>query len=324
MAQEPSPPLRKPRIGIALGSGVARGWTHIGVLRALARHGIKPDLIAGTSIGALVGGAHLCGRGPELEAWARALTKLRVISFLDVRLGGGGVIGGGRLVAEMERNFGDLKIEDLSAPFTAVATDLATGHEIWLRRGRLVEALRASFSLPGVFPPVKVDDQWLVDGALVNPVPVSVCRAMGAEIVIAVNLHADLIGKVRGPGKNYQTVAGFDLLTELEQIEPADKTWRFDTFLTRMFGRQPDAPSMFGVMVSALNILQDRLARSRLAGEPPDVAINPRVGHVGLLEFQRAAELIDAGEAAVERALPEIKDALAVFGYMRHHTQRGS
>jgi NTE family protein len=234
-----------------------------------------------------------------------------------VKLGGGGVIGGSRLLSEMERNFGDLSIENLTAPFAAVATDLATGHEVWLNSGKLIDALRASFSLPGVFPPVRLGERWLVDGALVNPVPVSVCRAMGAEITIAVNLHADLIGKARVPGKTYQAVAGFDLLTELETIEPDDKSWRFDTFLTKMFGRQPDAPSMFGVMVSALNIVQDRLSRSRLAGEPPDVIVNPRVGHIGLLEFHRAAELIDEGEAAVERALPDIKDALTVFGYVR-------
>jgi NTE family protein len=310
---------RRPKIGLALGSGVARGWAHLGILRALARHGIAPDLIAGTSIGALVGGAHLSSRTPQLEAWARQLTKLKVISFLDVKLGGGGVIGGSRLIQEMERNFGDLSIENLTAPFTAVAADLATGHEVWLNTGKLIDALRASFSLPGVFPPVRVGERWLVDGALVNPVPVSVCRAMGAEIIIAVNLHADIIGKARVPGKNYQAVAGFDLLTELESAEPEDKSWRLDSFLNKMFGRQPDAPSMFGVMVSALNIVQDRLSRSRLAGEPPDVAINPRVGHVGLLEFHRAAEVIEEGEAAVERAMPDIKAALSVFGYVRPH-----
>ncbi|MSP47942.1 MAG: lysophospholipase [Alphaproteobacteria bacterium] len=310
-------PQRRPKIGIALGSGIARGWAHLGVLRALARHGIQPDLIAGTSIGALVGAAHLSNRSPQLEVWARALTKLKVISFLDFKLGGGGVIGGSRLAQEMERNFGDLSIENLSAPFTAVAADLATGHEVWLNTGRLVDALRASFSLPGVFPPVRIGERWLVDGALVNPVPVSVCRAMGAEIIIAVNLHADIIGRARVPGKTYQAVAGFDLLAELETMDPEDKSWRLDSFLNKMFGRQPDAPSMFGVMVSALNIVQDRLSRSRLAGEPPDVAINPRVGHIGLLEFHRAAEVIDEGEAAVERALPDIKAALTVFGYVR-------
>jgi len=310
---------RRPKIGLALGSGVARGWAHLGVLRALARHGIQPDLIAGTSIGALVGGAHLSNRAPTLEAWARGLTKLKVVSFLDVKLGGGGMFGGNRLVQEMERNFGELSIEHLSAPFTAVAADLGTGHEVWLNSGRMIDALRASFSLPGVFPPVRIDDRWLVDGALVNPVPVSVCRAMGAEIIIAVNLHADIIGKARVPGKAYQAVAGFDLLAELETAEPEDKSWRLDSFLNRMFGRQPDAPSMFGVMVSALNIVQDRLSRSRLAGEPPDVAINPRVGHIGLLEFHRAAEVIDEGEAAVERAMPDIKAALAVLGYIRQH-----
>ncbi|MBI1777317.1 MAG: patatin-like phospholipase family protein [Proteobacteria bacterium] len=307
--------MQRPLIGLALGSGVARGWAHLGVLRGLGRLGIKPDIVCGTSIGALVGGSHLSGRIDQLEVWARSLTKFRMVSYLDFKLGGGGMIGGARLLKEMEDHLGGLDIADLPQPFAAIATDLSTGHEVWLREGPLVDAMRASFSMPGVFPPVRLGDRWLIDGALVNPVPVSVCRAMGAQMTIAVNLHADLIGKLRRPGRTYPTVAGFDLLAELEETRPDDTGWRADNFLTRMFGRDPDAPSMFGVMVSALNIVQDRLARSRLAGEPPDVTITPRVGHIGLLEFHRADEVIAEGESAVDRAVADIRDALAIFGH---------
>ena len=306
---------KRPRIGVALGGGVARGWAHIGALRALRRYGIEPDVIAGSSVGALVGGAYLAGRMPALEDWARKLTRLKIVSYLDLKLSSGGLIGGTHLVAEMLRHFGDVKIEALPTPFVAVATDLVTGHEMWLREGQLVEAMRASFSLPGVFPPVKIDNQWLVDGALVNPVPVSVCRALGCQMVIAVNLAGDIIGKARKPGAQLPTAAGFDLLALLEAPQPAyvPPPSALNALTRRIFRRDYEGPSMFGVMVSSFSIITDRITRSRLAGEPPDVHIVPRLGHIGLLEFDRAEEAIAEGEAAVERMLPDLCDALSVF-----------
>jgi NTE family protein len=300
-----------PQIGLALGGGVARGFAHIGVLRALERNGIVPDIVVGTSIGAVVGAAYLAGKLDVMEEWARSLNRFRILSYLDFRVNTGGLINGSRLVDTLEAHLGGLRIEDLRRPFIAVATDLATGHEVWLRQGPLVERLRASFSLPGIFPPMLCDHRWLVDGALVNPVPVSAALAMGAQMTIAVNLNADIIGAARKPGTKIQTVAGFDLLEE--DHETAHKARR-TPFLRRFFHREPDHPSLFGVMFSSLNILQDRIARSRLAGEPPDVAIDPRIGHIGLAEFDRASELIDAGAAAVERKLDQIRDGFAVLG----------
>jgi len=299
-----------PKIGLALGGGVARGFAHIGVLRALEKHGIVPDIVVGTSIGAVVGAAYLAGKLDIMEAWARSLNRLRILSYLDFRVNSGGLINGARLISTLEEHMGGMTIEDLGRPFIAVATDLATGHEVWLRQGPLVERLRASFSLPGIFPPILCDHRWLIDGALVNPVPVSACLAMGAQMTIAVNLNADIIGAARKPGAKIQTVAGFDLLDEEHETA---KTARRTPFLRRFFHREPDHPSMFGVMFSSLNILQDRIARSRLAGEPPDVAIDPRIGHIGLAEFDRADEMIDAGAAAVESRLPQIRDALSVL-----------
>ena len=306
---------KRPRIGLALGGGVARGWAHIGALRALRRYGIEPDVIAGSSVGALVGGTYLAGRLSALEDWARKLTKLKIVSYLDLKLSSGGLIGGNHLVAEMQSQIGDIKIEDLPQPFVAVTTDLVTGHEIWLRQGPLVEAMRASFSLPGVFPPVKIDNQWLVDGALVNPVPVSVCRALGCQLVIAVNLAGDIIGKARKAGASVPTAAGFDLLALLEAPQPhyVPPPSALNALTRRIFRRDYEGPSMFGVMVSSFSIITDRITRSRLAGEPPDVHIVPRLGHIGLLEFDRAEEAITEGEAAVERMLPDLCDALSVF-----------
>jgi NTE family protein len=316
MPDEASLIRTRPRIGLALGAGVARGWAHIGVLRTLKKMGIEPDIITGTSVGALVGGCYLAGQLDTLEEWTRNLSRMKIVSYLDLRVRSGGLISGGRLMAEMKKHMGDRRIEDLPMPFAAIATDLVTGHEVWLRTGPLVESLRASFSLPGVFPPICIDQRWLVDGALVDPVPVSACRALGAEMVIAVNLNADILGKARKPGANIATAAGFDLIQVLDE-EYAQQTpppaSRLNALTRRVFTREYDGPSLFGVMVSSLGIITDRIGRTRLAGDPPDVQIAPRLGHVGLLEFDRAAEAVEEGAAATERAVPDLADALRVF-----------
>jgi NTE family protein len=308
------PPFTLPRIGLALGSGAARGWAHIGVIRALEAAGVKPDVICGTSIGALVGGLHLAGKLDPLEQWARDLTRLKVMSYLDFQMARGGLISGNRLTDVIAQHIGELRIEDLPAPFATVVTDLVSGHEVWIRDGNLVEALRIAISLPGIFSPARREGRWLVDGALINPVPVSVCRALGAHIVIAVNLHSDIIGRARSPDGGLQREGGIDLTAEISAMEAATgRTARFTSILRRVFGRSPEVPSMFAVMVQSLNIMLDRVARSRLAGEPPDVLVLPRLGHIGLLEFERAEEAISEGANAAQRALPELADAIAVF-----------
>jgi NTE family protein len=307
----PAPGKRK--IGLAMSSGMARGWAHIGAIRALKKLGFEFDVITGCSVGALTGGCYLAGKIDALEDWARSLNKMKIVSYLDMRLRSGGLIGGNRLVEEMRKHIGFVKIEDFGVPYAAVTTDLVTGHEIWLQRGDLVEAMRASFSLPGIFPPVKMDGRWLADGALVSPLPVAACRALGADMVIAVNLNADIIGKARRPGSNVPTAYGFDLLQMLEETENEEKLSLMDSFAKKVFRRDYDGPSLFGVMTASLNIMQDRITRSRLAGDPPDVHIAPRLGHLGLLEFDRAEEAIHEGEAAVMRKRPELADALQVL-----------
>jgi NTE family protein len=299
-------PSRRPRIGLALGSGGARGWAHVGVLRALSAAGVRPDVVAGTSIGALIAGVHLAGHLSTLEAWARSLTRPRLLAYLDPRMSGGGLIGGQRMLAFMDRYFGALKVEDLPVPFVAVATDLRTGHEVWLQEGRLAEILRAAISLPGLFTPVRREQHWLVDGALVNPVPVSVCRAFGAELVIAVNLNADQLGRLRVT-RGRSKVAGLepDLVEQSRVLKG-----RGGTVWQQMARLERNTPSLFSVMVAALNITQDRITRARLAGDPPDVTIRPDLGHIGLLEFDRAGEAIDEGARAAEDAIVELRKVL--------------
>jgi len=300
------------RIGLALGGGAARGWAHIGVLRALERAGIQPDVIAGTSIGALVGGVHLSGHLETMERWARDLTTARLFTYLDPRVSGGGLIGGQRMADFMDRYFADTIIEDLPIPFVAVATDLLTGHEIWLRHGRLVDVLRTAISLPGLFTPVEIDGHWLVDGALVNPVPVSVCRALGAQVVIAVNLNADQLGKARMRSMAFPRTSGLDPDEEMPKRGKGNGR-RGGALWQQMFRRERGAPSVLGVMVASFTITLDRITRARMAGDPPDVAITPKLGSFGLLDFDRAAEVIAEGEKAAERSLDEIRTAIALL-----------
>jgi NTE family protein len=290
-------------IGIALGSGVARGWGHIGVLRVLESEGIVPDLVCGTSIGALIGAVYLGGTLPDLENWALKLTKARISRFFDFDFGQGGIIAGRRVLQILHPALLEASVDQLRKPFVSVATDLNTGHEVWLREGSVVDALRASYAIPGLFPPVAVGSRWLVDGALVNPVPVSVCRALGAELTIAVNLNADVFGPAP---------AGEDAL-DLEQRDVAAEGSKLG-FIREYFRRRNGTPSTFSVLARSLHIVQDRISRARLAADPPDVMIAPRLGHIGYLEFHRAAECIAAGEDAARQAVPRIREVIRLLG----------
>lgn len=295
------------KIGLALGGGAARGWAHIGVLKALAKAGIKPDIIAGTSIGAVVGGCYSAGHLDNLERWALELTPKRIFGYLDFNLAGTGLISGQRLCGRLEQHLGDRNIEDLGTRFTAVATEVGTGHEHWLSRGRLVDAVRASYALPGVFKPVKINGRWLFDGALVNPIPVSVCRALGARYVIAVNLNFDILGRgsvISMPEAFYPEED--DPLHPAVEDASQGKTGVRALLHRQFFGRGDGAPGISTVMVDAFNIVQDRIARSRLAGDPPDAMISPRLQDVGLFDFHRAEEAIEHGSQAAERQLDDI------------------
>lgn len=294
--------MAKAKIGLALGGGAARGWAHIGVLKALIAAGIKPDIIVGTSIGAVVGGCHAAGHLEDLEEFARELTRRRVFGYLDFNFAGTALINGQRVCDRLERQLGDIHIEDLDPHFTAVATELGTGHEIWLSRGRLTDAVRASYALPGIFRPVKLNGRWLFDGALVNPIPVSVARAHGARYVIAVNLNFDICG--RGTIVPHLEP---DLGEDADQ-QPTGKNGKAVRGLLKrqLLGKSETTPGISTVMVEAFNIVQDRIARSRLAGDPPDAMINLRLSDIGLFDFHRAEELIRRGEEAAKRHLAEM------------------
>jgi NTE family protein len=278
---EPDAP-KKSGVALALGGGAARGWAHIGVLRALDEAGIEIDMIAGTSIGALVGGCYLAGKLDQIEEFARSLTKRRIFGLLDLHLGGNGLFGGMKLTARMQEHINGTTFADLPKPFVCVASEIRTGHEIWLSSGSLITAMRASYALPGVFEPVTCNKRVLVDGALVNPVPVSVCRAYEQRLVVAVNLHYDLFGRAAV----IKHSAG-DVVAEPE----ATPAMRFNAESRAKEARL----GVTGVMVEAFNIIQDRISRARLAGDPPDLSLQPKLGHIGLSEFHRADEAIRIG-----------------------------
>ena len=311
-----------PPLGIALGGGVARGWAHIGAIRALVEAGIKPDIIAGTSIGAVVGGAYLAGRLDILERWARSLDRRRMMSYMDVRIGGGGLMRGERLTRVLNRYLSDIHIEELDRKFTAVTCDLRTGYEVWLQKGPLVPAVKASYALPGAFEPVQIDGRFMIDGALVNPVPVSACRALGAHIVIAVSLNGDAFGPM---GSSHEIDVDADLEPLESDAQPLELAMqslnkiRPDRLVLKamMGGAKPGhAPKLGAVMMSSLNIVMDRISRSRLAGDPPDVFVAPRIGHIGMLEFNRADELIERGYQAMRHEIPLIKSVIGVLSQL--------
>ena len=301
------------KIGLALGGGSARGWAHIGVLKVLNEAGIYPDIIAGTSIGAVVGGCYVAGELPALERFALELTRRKVLGFLDFNFSGSGLITGQRLCDILDTRLKGIEIEALSKRFVAVATEIGTGHEIWLSRGRLVDAMRASYAMPGIFRPVPINGRWLFDGALVNPVPVSVCRALGARYVIAVSVNWDSASRGTLVPHLETAVSQEEAAVEREEgmIAPYGRAMR-KLLQRQFFGRTEKGPGISTVMMEALNIVQDRIARSRLAGDPPDVVICPRLPAFGLFDFHRAEALIECGANAAKRELEDIKHEIAL------------
>ena len=292
------------RIGIALGSGAARGWAHIGVMRGLKEAGIVADIVAGTSMGALVGGCEVAGQLDALEAFARDLSRRRLLTLLDLNFSGAGLLKGEKLSRMLDLSLADLKIEKLDRTFVAIATELATGHEIWLRQNSLTTAMRASYALPGIFPPVEFEGRILIDGALVNPIPTSTARAFGSRLVIAVNLNPSAMG---------QSIPLNGRLDNPVSPEPNGNMEMVSAFKRKIFGSRAAEPSVVNVMLGAFNISLDRIARARLASDPPDVTITPQVGHIGLSDFDKADETIELGHQAAVAAIPHIEDMLTVL-----------
>ncbi len=299
------------RLGLALGSGSARGLAHIGVIRALAEFKLEPHIICGTSIGALIGAVYAAGKLDRFEAWARDLKSRDILRYMDITfVTGGGFADGSNLIQFFREEIGDINIEELDKPFAAVATHFHSGREIWLREGNLWDAVRASIALPGILTPATIGGRLLVDGGLVNPVPVSLCRAMDADAVIAVNLNGDVMRRhtqARPSPKPLEAIdAEADLLEQLSRQIKARAT----NLLGVCMDRDSGMPGVLEVISASLNIMQDRITRSRLAGDPADVILEPRLAHIGLLEFDRADEAIEEGQRSVRRSQSVLEDKI--------------
>ncbi|MBE9568393.1 MAG: patatin-like phospholipase RssA [Proteobacteria bacterium] len=307
----------KIKIGLALGSGSARGWAHIGVIRALEEMGVYPEIITGCSIGSVVGAAYASDHLDMLESWATELTWQDILAYMDFSLLEGGFIRGDKLMAFARQHVGELNIQSLPLTFAAVATELSSGREIWLREGNLLDSLHASIALPGLFAPVKLDGRWLVDGGLVDPVPISLCRAMGADVVIAVNLNGDLVGKhlkrkdqeMRKQINN--TISDEDVWDRITNQISSSFSEKKEALLSSLLGQNKDVPGMFDVLASSINIMQDKITRSRMAGDPAEVMLTPRLSSLGLMEFDQADIAIEEGRACVENMRPALDQMLS-------------
>ncbi|EWH09694.1 patatin [Catenovulum agarivorans DS-2] len=299
------------KLGLALGSGAARGWALIGILRALDNLGVKPDVIAGCSIGSLVGAAYATHKLPELEEWAVSLDTWSVVRLLDWGMGRGGIVSGGRLYNRLEETIGKLKIEECLIEYAAVATELYTGREHVFTSGSILQAIRASCAIPGLLSPQYIDGHWMVDGAVVNPVPVSICRALGASHVIAVDLNCGRLTPAHDPSldvrnnapvekdQNSDSANAYDQQPNKFQDLLGESKGFLEQWVKKISVGNNQSPGMVAVATSAIDIMQNHITRSRLMADPPEILLQPKVSHIGILEFNRAAEAIKIGEQAV-------------------------
>lgn len=314
------------KIGLALGSGASRGWAHIGVIRALQKYDIHPDVVCGCSVGAIVGAAYAASRLDDLESWATSLTKMEMAKYAGLNFRAGWINkqrlqeGFNQFICEKGATF-----DQLDKPFGCVATDLHTGREIWFTQGDLQTGMWASMSLPGLFPPVLHEDKWLVDGGLVNPVPVSMCRSLGADVVIAVDLNGDIVGKHRRPEPGIPKTSPLPPKPEpepsavkkeqplLDNLRNTVMDYSSSLFAISTAPPEPVAPGFFDTIAGAVNIMQDRITRSRMAGDPPEILLSPRLSDIGILEFYRAEEAIQVGYDVTLQQLEGIRRMVGAF-----------
>lgn len=297
------PDAAGPSVSLVLGAGGARGLAHIGVIEALQRRGYRIAAIAGSSMGALVGGIHAAGRLRVYRDWVRALERGDVLRLLDFAFGHPGLIKGDRLLGVLKELVGEHTIEDLPTPFTAVATDIGSRREIWLNRGPLFDAIRASIAIPMVFTPHRIRGRELVDGGLLAPVPIAATRLVHADLVIAVDVNARP-DAARPPRADPEPVPDED------NDEPEGYRARISAFIESMLGKSDEPPTQTGLMdlmARALDTMQGQIARMQLAMDPPDLLI--RVPHSTCLfyEFWRASELIERGREIAEAALDDFE-----------------
>lgn len=294
--------MREIKVGLALGAGAAKGWAHIGVINVLKEMGVKVDVVAGCSVGSLVGAAYASDHLNEMERWVRSFKYWDVIRLMDLSWRRGGLLRGERVFNAVNNIIEVQEIAECQLPFGSVVTNLTTGRELWFTEGDIKQAIRASCSMPGLFSPVWFGGYWLVDGAVVNPVPVSLARAMGADVVIAVDLQHDA------------HLVQQDLFSSQTSPEnrPSDMSENWHRRLKERIANislsaTKRVPSAMEIMSTSIQVLENRLKRNRMAGDPPDVLIQPYCPQISMLDFHRADEAITAGKLATEKKFEQLR-----------------
>ena len=309
---------RQPKVGLALGSGSARGLAHIGVIRALRDAEIQVDCVAGTSIGAVIGAVYASGKIDNLQSAYMAMDWKKILYFLDVVFPKSGIIDGKKVADFIREYVHSASIEELPLPFKAVATELNSGNEVVFETGDVIDAVRASISVPGMFTPVRINGRVLVDGGLVNPVPVSAVRSMGADIVIAVNLNHDIAGpkaakttpKPADEGAFMQALSrmgGDNYFAAMARINQGLQSLDSPALKhIRSWLAEEPLPNIFEVLLASTNIMESQITRAQLRISPPDLLIQPPLGSVRFLEFNRAEEIISIGYESARRQIDQL------------------
>jgi len=311
------------KLGIALGSGASRGWAHIGVLNALAEAGINVDYISGTSIGSVVGAVYSIGDMKEFKKFVLSIDWKSVVSLIDVTFPGSGIIPGKRLFRMLSEYYKDIMIEDLPIPYCAVAADVRTGEEIRFTSGRVIDAVRASVSIPGIFTPFKYQGRVLVDGGIVNPVPSNILREMGADVIIAVDLNNCTIEensgeKVKKGGgdpaekkltKNSEEEREKRIFEMLEE-KYKEITGSIRTKIDHIRSRE-HYPNILEIIDNATHIMQRSITENQFKMSLPEIIITPQLGDFRLLDFDRGEEAIEEGYRLTRGMIDTIKGLLS-------------
>ncbi len=314
-------PPRK-TVGLVLGSGSSRGWAHIGVIEALEEEKIPIDYVVGCSVGSYVGAIYAAGSLGSLKEFVLRMDGKKVFSYFDVVFPRSGFLDGTRRLKELYSMHTDVEdFSDLKLPLLMVATDLATGKKVVLKSGKILEALRATMSIPGLFAPVRVKDRWLVDGGLVDPVPVGVARALDADVVIAVDLNSGIVSRkklrrqARRTAKNTGDPHAYksELIKKLTDYYQSAET-SFAGKLSELLGRESATPDIIETVLTSINIMQERITRINLAVEPPDVLIQPHLGQLKMMDFDQVEHTIEEGYAGVKDKIEQIKALLEPAG----------
>ena len=310
-------PSRK-TVALVLGSGSSRGWAHIGVIEALEEEKIPIDYIAGCSIGSYVAAIYASGGFKSLKEFVLRMDGKKVFSYFDVVFPRSGLLNGTKRLKELYSMHADAAdFSDLKIPLMMVATDLATGKKVVLKSGSILNALRATMSIPGLFAPVKVKDRWLVDGGLVDPVPVGVARALEADVVIAVDLNSGVVSRTKRMRQNRRAAkkTGHPQAYKNELFEKLSDYYEtaginFAGRINEMLGRESSTPDIIETVITSINIMQELITRINLAVEPPDILIQPHLGQLKMLDFDQVDQTIEEGYVGVKDKIEAIKALL--------------